>query len=227
VLPQIRQNGHHYTAFINSTESALQLVGYFQSHKYFEPHLNKILELMRFSETREHILNQYAAQYFESANTQTQTQKRPIISMHFRLGDYKKVQHCHPLLTYKYYESCMNNIISKNQDKIDGENQQIKVLYFCELTDVDEVETNFMRPLKHAFPTVEFISVSTSIKDWEQMVLMSCCDHHIIANSTFSWWGAYLNPSADKMVCYPGTWFGPALTDLIVDDLFPVGWIKN
>jgi len=229
MLPQIRQNGHHYTEFTNRNESALQLIGYYQSHKYFEIYLDKILELLRFSEIREQVFNEYAAQYYENGNNM----QNVYISMHFRLGDYKKVQHCHPLLTYEYYKSCMNNIINiicKNQDKTDEknqQNQQIKVLYFCELADVAEVETEFIQRLKHVFPTIEFISVGTSIDDWKQMVLMSCCDHHIIANSTFSWWGAYLNPSADKIVFYPNKWFGPALSDLIVDDLFPVGWIKN
>jgi len=46
------------------------------------------------------------------------------------------------------------------------------------------------------------------LSDWEEMLLMSCCDHHVIANSSFSWWGAYLNPSPEKMVYYPMEWFG-------------------
>jgi len=51
------------------------------------------------------------------------------------------------------------------------------------------------------------------------------CDHNIIANSTFSWWGAYLNQNPSKIVCYPGTWFGPALKH-DTRDLFPTDWVK-
>jgi len=58
------------------------------------------------------------------------------------------------------------------------------------------------------------------------MLLMSVCDHTIIANSTFSWWGAYFNQNPGKMVCYPDTWFGPALKH-DTRDLCPTDWIKT
>jgi len=50
---------------------------------------------------------------------------------------------------------------------------------------------------------------------------MSCCKNHIIANSTFSWWGAYLNQSEDKLVCYPKKWFGDSKKMA-----FPETWIS-
>ena len=52
---------------------------------------------------------------------------------------------------------------------------------------------------------------------------MSCCHHNIIANSSFSWWGAYLNPYRPK-VYYPKLWFGPAQGDKQMDDLCPPAW---
>ena len=58
--------------------------------------------------------------------------------------------------------------------------------------------------------------------------MMSCCKNHIIANSTFSWWGAYLNFSQEKIVCYPSLWFGPMLNQNNISDLIPEdeNWIK-
>ena len=54
---------------------------------------------------------------------------------------------------------------------------------------------------------------------------MSFCKNHIIANSTFSWWGAYLNKNKNKKILYPNKWFGPAYSEWITDDIFPEDWI--
>ena len=62
--------------------------------------------------------------------------------------------------------------------------------------------------------------------DWEQLLYMSLCNHNIIANSSFSWWAAYLNENPDKVVCYPTLWFGDALSSYDVSDLLPTEWIK-
>ena len=61
------------------------------------------------------------------------------------------------------------------------------------------------------------------------MLTMSLCQHHIIANSTFSWWGAYFGYALvnnNKLVYYPSIWFGSGLGDKKMDDLFPEGWKK-
>ena len=78
--------------------------------------------------------------------------------------------------------------------------------------------------LKEKFPQLTFIKASDEKEDWEQMLMMSCCEHNIIANSSFSWWGAYFNGNEDKIVCYPNVWFGPKLANKDTGDLCPNSW---
>ena len=69
------------------------------------------------------------------------------------------------------------------------------------------------------FKELTFMKVPGELDDWEQMLLMSLCKHHIIANSTFSWWGAYFSRGGG-MVYYPNKWFGSALGEKKMKDLF-------
>ena len=81
---------------------------------------------------------------------------------------------------------------------------------------------------KNLFPTTIFMHVCDMDKldDWEEMILMSCCHDHIISNSSFSWWGAYLNETPSKCVVYPSLWFGKALSNHDTKDLCPPEWTQ-
>ena len=70
------------------------------------------------------------------------------------------------------------------------------------------------------------MKVKDDIPDWKQLLIMSICHHNIIANSTFSWWGAYFNTNPTKLVCYPNAWFGIKKQNYIMNDLFPENWKK-
>jgi hypothetical protein len=209
---QFKEKGHHYTELGNIDTNVI-MSGYFQSSKYFENYTDKILTFIKFREIRERVVKDHPI--FEEDTI--------YISMHFRLGDYKYLHNCHPVLNYEYYENSLTMITSFVE--ISKSDKKIKVLYFFEKGDFEIIEQNIQK-LKQTFPTIEFQSVSTDIEDWVQMVLMTCCDHNIIANSTFSWWGAYLNPSITKYVIYPSVWFGKDLQHLNTDDLFLKDWIK-
>ncbi len=64
-----------------------------------------------------------------------------------------------------------------------------------------------IKELQDIFTEIKFIKILQNLQDWEQMLLMSVCRRNIIANSTFSWWSAYLNKNVNKIVCYPEKWF--------------------
>ena len=81
----------------------------------------------------------------------------------------------------------------------------------------------------HYFPHVEFIKVPDDIPDWKQLLFMTWCDRFILANSSFSWWGAYLGEHVSKQrkkVTYPSPWFGPQLAHNQTHDLCPPHWNK-
>jgi hypothetical protein len=181
------------------------LFGYFQSEKYFKPYYERIYNLTGIGLRRDELRPKLGD---DMATT---------VSLHFRIGDYKPIQHYHPIMTVDYYGNALTHI----QSKIEG---PVKVVYFCEETDLLDV-SKIINALMVQFPEYVFVRCSPKLADWEQMLYMSWCHHHIIANSTFSWWGAYLNPSKDKIVCYPSTWFGPTV-NADVRDLCPSEWIK-
>jgi hypothetical protein len=185
------------------------LFGYYQSYKYFENEKDSIFSLIRLRKQQENIKEEFPV---------LDTDIIHQISMHFRLGDYKHIQECHPLMPYEYYEKSLETILQqRNQDKY-------IVFYFCQIED-NEVVSTIIQKLKSRFTNIDFMKMDDSIEDWKQLLIMSCCNDNIIANSTFSWWGAYFNDKSDKIVCYPSLWFGPRMPNNTVD-LFPPTWTK-
>jgi len=193
---------------VSSKQQNVLLYGYFQSYKYFDLYYETLCKIIRLDNQKNKIKQKYLHTY-DCAQ---------LISMHFRLGDYKMLPDYHPIMTYKYYFNCIKHIISTTN------NSELHILYFCEKDDNTVVYETIKR-LSVAFPMCKFIKAVDTITDWEQLLMMSCCHHNIIANSTFSWWGAYFNRYGDKIVCYPSVWFGPK-NPVSTADLFPTSWNK-
>ena len=114
------------------------------------------------------------------------SQDENSVSIHVRRTDYLNLQHIHPVQTVEYYQNAIDEI-----GPVD------KIYVFSD--DISWCETNLK------FNNVEFVKNNTAIFD---MWKMSACTHNIIANSSFSWWGAWLNNSPDKRVIAPLNWFG-------------------
>jgi hypothetical protein len=186
--------------------------GYFQSYKYFQENYSLICdEILDVCSMKKQIINKLriSNDFFENT-----------ISLHFRIGDYKQIQECHPLVSYEYYTNALNYI------KNIYPNNKFNVLFFCEEVDFEDV-LKIIKKLANIFSEFTFIRGEKTLFDWEQLLLMSCCHHNIIANSSFSWWAAYLNSWQDnKIVCYPSIWFGEKLNYNNTVDLCPPDWVK-
>jgi hypothetical protein len=192
----------------------IMINGYYQSEKYFKDQFDQIYHICKFEGMRIKILEKYL-------------KSRPLtmdhtISMHFRLGDYKNLTHIHPIMSYEYYCNSLIHILNNLEER--GSEGLYKVLYFCEDEDIPIVSGVIDKMSQKFGHRCVFERADPSYADWEQMLLMSCCEHHIIANSSFSWWGAYLNRNPTKIVCYPSVWFGPHANH-DTRDLCPPEWI--
>ena len=211
-LPQIGEKGFEYDEMVeihaNLEKNSACLHGYFQSYKYFEKHYETIIELIGLRAKQEDIRNK---------TTLLSCVGNTTISLHFRLGDYIEKQSHHPIMSIKYYMGALTHII----DQLGSDT--FRVIYFGEKDDESTIKI-CIQILTKRFPHLEFVNADLE-EDWEQMLLMSVCSHNVIANSSFSWWGAYFNRDPKKIVCYPARWFGPALHH-DTKDLCPPSWQK-
>jgi hypothetical protein len=206
----LKEKDFSYNDLPNIQNDNILLVGYFQSYKYFTEHSNSILKLIRIEEQK--LSTKMTFKKYNISNT---------ISLHFRRGDYKSLQDHYILLDYTYYDNSLRYILTQTNIQ-----ERLNVLVFCEKNDVIEI-TSIMDKLKQTYPTLTFEMIDFNISDWQQLLLMSLGKHNIIANSTFSWWGAYLNTSPERIVCYPDSWFGIKQKSINnTKDLFPPDWKK-
>ena len=198
-------------------ELNIHLTGYFQSYKYFKHNYDKIIKLLGFKQLKNNILKLVNDNYIELLEDS--------ISLHFRIGDYVKYIDSHIILSDQYYIDAMKTIVNKlNDNKV----KQYNIIYFCENDDINTVSKrieNIQNILRENKIDCVFIKSPSILEDWQEMLFMSMCKHNIIANSSFSWWGAYLNENPEKMVCYSSIYYSQNY-DKMVDDMFPDNWIK-
>ena len=224
-LPQIEEKGFEHDELVvvrvNLEKNPACLHGYFQSYKYFEKHYETIIQLIGLRVKQDVIREK--TKVFQGVSKKEKEEAFgeegvTTVSLHFRLGDYVSKQSHHPIMSIKYYMSALRNII----DKLGSDT--FRVIYFGETTDETTIKI-CIQILEKIYPYIEFVKADLE-EDWEQLLMMSLCDHNIIANSSFSWWGAYFNSHKDKIVCYPSLWFGPAMSNHDTKDLCPLDWVK-
>ena len=208
---QYNEPNFHYSKLPVSTSENFMYVGYFQSEKYFKSVFSEVCKLMQLEDIKNEVKSELGEKYLNRNSIN--------ISMHFRLGDYKYLQNVHPLIDNEYYIKSLNHIIK--------EDTAANVICFCEEEDIEIVRKRIEEIKNHVVSKqINFIICDTRIEDWKQLLLMSMCCCNIIANSTFSWWGAYFNKNPEKIVTFPSKWFGRLNEHLNTCDIIPDDWIK-
>jgi hypothetical protein len=193
----IAESGNAYHKEFMSYPKETYLDGFWQSEKYFLPIRDMLLTDLAFKNQPEG-LNKELLDKMASVNS---------VSIHVRRTDYVNnptVNNFHGTCSLEYYQKAVE-MISEKQGPVE---------LFIFSDDINWCKEN----LKFAHP-LTYISHNTGKKSYEDMRLMSHCKHNIIANSSFSWWGAWLNTHTGKTIIAPVRWYNSE--DVFWADIYP------
>lgn len=203
---EYREPHFHYDPAFETLGPQTELFGYFQSERYFSSIAAGLRDWLGPREP----LGEAAA----AALARIEASHLPV-SVHVRRGDYLNpgTAEFHGILGASYYSEALARIAA-------GVGADAELFIFSDHAAAAEQVLNFI-------PTSRLVHVrGDPRRPWEDMALMARCRHHVIANSSFSWWGAWLNRSLDKIVVAPQAWFAPAVSRKTnMTDLYPAGWV--
>lgn len=188
-----------YNESFNEIKNGTLIEGYFQSEKYFKNISEEIRSDFSLSAQTEPLSEEYLNE-IKNGNT---------VSLHVRRGDYLSRPDAaayHGALDLDYYKEAIKVISEK-----------IKQPHFVVFSD--DLEW-----CRETLPLPADTIFVAGQKAYQDLLLMSHCQNHIIANSSFSWWGAWLNPNPNKIVIGPRHWFKGRRFN--IDDRLPAEWLK-
>ncbi|MCM1108385.1 MAG: alpha-1,2-fucosyltransferase [Clostridium sp.] len=196
---------YDYTPYRRYVETnpflGIHLVGYWQSERFFEDIAEEIRSTFTFPETK--------------LNTRTQSCKQAMkgrqnVSIHVRRTDY-----LHPDFAQMYGNLCTPDYYARSIAYI---RQRVKSPVFHVFSDDMEWAQSHL-PL--SADTI-WIDWNRGIDSWQDLYLMSQCQHNILANSSFSWWGGWLNANPNKIVVAPTVW----VRSMEAPDITPKTWTR-
>ena len=194
-----REQGLGYNAGIEGFADGAYLHGYWQSEMYFAHIADRIRSDFSFPDFTN----------AQNADMAARVTSDLSVSLHVRRGDYLTLN-AHVLCDQAYYEAALAQL---------AEGLGVAPTVYVFSDDPQWAKDNL--PLPFDKVVVDFNGPET---DFEDMRLMSLCQHNIIGNSSFSWWAAWLNQNPDKRVAGPARWFGdPKLSN---PDILPDDWLK-
>lgn len=187
------------------TKKNVLIKGYWQSEKYFS-HIEELLreDLVFNPHIRDR--NRELTDKINSCES---------VGIHIRRGDYVHspiIKTVYGALDLSYYTKSLELIQSKCT-------APITCYVFSD--DIEWAKENF----KPGY-SIQYMDKSLDLSDADEMYLMSCCRHNIIANSSFSWWAAWLNPNRNKIVVAPKNWFYDDRYNYDSSDIIPDSWIQ-
>jgi hypothetical protein len=207
ILPRYRRDVYkqpyfHFDRNFFRSKKQVYLKGGWQSEKYFSVYKDIIFNSFQL---KDELIERVRVKAGEISS-------RPTVGVHIRRGDYlsnKIILDSHGVMPVEYYASGLNIL-----EKMVG---NFGIYYF---TDDPEWVKKELIPLRDG----EIVSDEISKTHFEDFYLLSRCQHTIIANSTFSWWAAWLNPNPEKITIGPKNWFDKWPKDTY--DILPSHWLS-
>lgn len=208
-LPEFR----FYEDFFNECPDDCNLDDYFQSCKWFD----NVKDLIRSDFTFKNEILEPCMEMIKDVGE--------CISIHVRRTDYVNLQSYHPICSLDYYVSALeefsdNMPVLVFSDDIEWCGQQ--EIFSGDRFLLSQNEERYNHLHKDADGQMRHSLVPDT-----DLCLMSLCSHNIIANSSFSWWGAWLNNNPNKKIVAPDRWFGDAAKISDTSDLVPLEWIRK
>ncbi len=191
----------HPDLALGSDVRTVYLVGYWQAQGYAEKISSELREELRFREPARDKNKEILDRMEQAENS---------VSVHIRRGDYTLAAEGNIALPMSYYRQGFELFRQRYKDPT----------FFVFSDDMEFARQNVPQDAR-----VVFVDHNDSYSAHEDLRLMSSCGDHILANSTFSWWGAWLNPRSNKIVFAPRYWL--LKPDSYFPELFPEGWILS
>lgn len=196
------EKGLNFHSEVLKAKTSVYIKGYWASYKYFSDIREQLLEDFTFTEPMNDENKRIAERIVNAGNS---------VSLHVRRGDY--------LESYNqtlYYSPFKDGFYERAVSEIEKKCEKLEFFLFSD--EPDWVRENLK--FKHKFTVVD---INKGDNNYWDMKLMSLCKYNIIANSTFSWWGAWLNTNQSKIVFAPKAWMSDPTFKL--EDTIPPDWI--
>jgi hypothetical protein len=200
--PIYRERHFQFDPAVPELQTPVYLDGFWQSERYFSDIAEMLRQEFRVKGPMD-LENKAFVARIESVNA---------VSLHVRRGDYISDP-----ATNRYHGICSPDYYERSVEYVAARTGSPYLFVFSD--DQQWTRTN----LRFAVPAM-IVDANPSDSGHRDMHLMALCRHHIIANSSFSWWGAWLNPSHEKIVVAPRQWFGVSSND--TRDLISRNWVR-
>jgi len=211
----VQERHYHFDEeLFNTCPDGVNICGFFQSEKYFK-HVEEDL--------RKDFV--FRSEWLEPCKEfMSEFEGQEVAFLHVRRGDpnladkrgfkwaYVNIQDQHPVQPLEYYEEALKRFP-----------EDMPIIVFSDAIDWCK-EQEFFAPDRFLFSEPEHVYDDGALVPYVDLCLMSLCDHAIIANSSMSWWGAWLIANPNKKVIAPKMWFGSAYADKDTKDLIPTEW---